>query len=483
MSYPQNNYRPPTEDTYLRGYGVVVKKKLGPGAIEDLLKIPKEGIGEPWQTMLQADLNVCTLKALAIAEPFQQKIVKDAVGTVLTEHTGLTNGQVLAVVDKTIRSGVTAADVAAVDATTETMVSWLPYTQGWKDLEAHLQGMVGTCADFRVKALGLKSHSEEQVKAQQALADACAIALRTAKARAAVIRLDNTLQLSLVPLADHISAMATTWEALIPKLNGAAAEKVVRSLLRTRPVSDTQTSDVDALFWDLQGSCTNLNVRLDHLVRICMGDATLQRFAKILTGRRRNGLTSMLQNYGGRGFLALCPLDAEQCGTALDRFGNLSGTFLQYVPADSPETLITAFLLRSIEGPDSNSGEKAVMRVNTRIELKDAIKTAGWQPVNGFDCPKAFSIESVETDAACIKHVVEEVGHNPSSAKLARYFIEMAEACLLAGKQWNSSHSNLTIKPPGGVATWHISIGVQGKKIVHHIDSGYAKSLWRDAPN
>jgi hypothetical protein len=83
---------------------------------------------------------------------------------------------------------------------------------------------------------------------------------------------------------------------------------------------------------------------------------------------------------------------------------------------------------------------------------------------------------------ACLKHMSQETGTNPSPAKLELYFAELVTACRKAKDQWITAGRPQSLACAGitpGVGKWNIHIRLLfGKPQIFHVDSGYAASEW-----
>ncbi|OPC77769.1 hypothetical protein B4N89_36395 [Embleya scabrispora] len=118
------------------------------------------------------------------------------------------------------------------------------------------------------------------------------------------------------------------------------------------------------------------------------------------------------------------------------------------------------------------------------IACPDGVVAMSWVKIGSSWVPRAFSMQTagLETDMACLKHMRQETGVKPSSAKLTLYFAELVAACREAVKRWNAAGQPAKFECAGinlGVGTWTIHVRWSfGSPQVFHVDSGYEQSAW-----
>lgn len=116
----------------------------------------------------------------------------------------------------------------------------------------------------------------------------------------------------------------------------------------------------------------------------------------------------------------------------------------------------------------------------TNITVPKSVTPHTWIAIGTVWVPRAFSVGDLETDLLCLKHMVEELGLNPSPAKCVEYFAELVGACVAAGEQWRSARkpASLSCEPiKADVAVWNIKVRLAyGKPQIFHVDSGYSKA-------
>ncbi|MER5726936.1 hypothetical protein ABT084_01055 [Streptomyces sp. NPDC002138] len=343
------------------------------------------------------------------------------------------------------------------------------------DIAAYVQRMVRV---ERIVALRMASLDESRTLLRQRL-DAATVLRGSVAAQG----LEPYVGPLLKPIVLECQAAQQALQSLPDALLNQTGDQ-----LRTAAAATEQAQT--QLVTDIIGPPMDLCVAVESRLRVRMSrltPETLQQLQVVpnLPAESRTAYVKLLDFYQVPWIHCVCALEPKVITRLLERCSRPTGmkALKDKVPTHDTTNLSMALevLNNPKDEPDVACGKLKQLGF-TRIPLPTGVTALSWHGVGPAWAPKAFSASSMETDLACIKHMVQELGPKPTLDKVATYFQDMVKACVTACAQWVKEGRPATFKAsPIEVngAEWHISVrNVADNPQVFHIDSGYEASVW-----
>ncbi|MCF2533994.1 hypothetical protein [Yinghuangia soli] len=306
---------------------------------------------------------------------------------------------------------------------------------------------------------------------------------RAAIALADQYRLTEPLQLIIEPLTKHhglaVQALACTGPALWVKLDAALGAGFKLAAV-------AQKAEVETVIGKAIGDADTAALQLDGLLWLVTESVldTLKPLAK-MTAQAKTGYTELVQHY---------KLPFIRCLGTIDDPALMNRVLAHCAQADVRKALKANFAGNCTSVVLSQAFHELVAHRNSQdvclalavpdtrvmIPLPGNVTTITQIAIGAVWLPRAFSVGELETDLLCLKHMVEELGVDPSPGKCTAYFAELVAACVEAGRQWRQAGKPQTFicRPiQGAVATWNIKVKLAYRRAqVFHVDSGYSKA-------
>lgn len=386
--------------------------------------------------------------------------------------------------------GLMLSDVQPLTASTEQYIGdqFAYASMLWTQVEEKLAEFQGEVAGYVERAVRVEQTVTLCLTNAGKERDRLAQTLQTAKTLTVEVTvLDLTLYVG--PLLDPVHKECVAAEAALQVTPESLAVMVDGELLKAFALSEEQQKQ---LVGDLSGKAMTLCMQVESRLSARAARLTpsmLSRLAPLTTlpATSRKACLSLVGTYGTAWIHCLCSMESpEDLARLLVRCTHLEvvKALTKKVPAANPENLSIAVQVLNDGALDWDVACGKLNKLGfTTISLPSGVNALSWRGIGQAWAPSAFWSGAMETDLACTKHMVQELGVDPSPAKVASYFADMVQACLVACGQWTQSGRPASFAADPFVvngATWNIIVrNLFGKPQIFHIDSGYQNSPWR----